>query len=302
MFVCRNCGCEVGVFGNGNPRKYCSKECYRIVAARISRASRSWHKKQCNACGEWFRTQEKRKRHCSQRCSQSMRLAGKPLKSNRVCVGCGSEFRKKYSGRNKGLYCSRECAFKNCQHYNRSPKHPISDGILEWAFGWKKCRVCRCDFYATKTNSGICSDECRKQRAREKAGNWYNQKHGDTRPCASCGNVINRNGKRMCEECRRIGKAESRRASKSIRRAREKTNGPYELIRATAVFKRDEWICRLCNQPTESHEKVPHPRAPTIDHIMPISKGGTHTMDNVQCACFECNWMKADNTEHNEHA
>jgi 5-methylcytosine-specific restriction endonuclease McrA len=29
--------------------------------------------------------------------------------------------------------------------------------------------------------------------------------------------------------------------------------------------------------------------APTLDHIVPLSKGGSHTYDNLQCACFRCN-------------
>jgi 5-methylcytosine-specific restriction endonuclease McrA len=34
---------------------------------------------------------------------------------------------------------------------------------------------------------------------------------------------------------------------------------------------------------------------PTIDHITPISKGGTHTWDNVGLACKRCNTLKSNN-------
>lgn len=34
------------------------------------------------------------------------------------------------------------------------------------------------------------------------------------------------------------------------------------------------------------------PRAPEIDHRVPIAMGGAHTYDNVQCACRECNQRK----------
>lgn len=30
----------------------------------------------------------------------------------------------------------------------------------------------------------------------------------------------------------------------------------------------------------------------TVDHIIPISRGGTYDMDNLQAACYECNQMK----------
>jgi len=39
---------------------------------------------------------------------------------------------------------------------------------------------------------------------------------------------------------------------------------------------------------------VPHPKAPTIDHVIPLSKGGTHEPANVQLAHYYCNSIKAD--------
>lgn len=41
--------------------------------------------------------------------------------------------------------------------------------------------------------------------------------------------------------------------------------------------------CRYCG-----------PKYPSIDHIIPISKGGAHTWENVQVAHFECNPNKRD--------
>jgi 5-methylcytosine-specific restriction endonuclease McrA len=37
---------------------------------------------------------------------------------------------------------------------------------------------------------------------------------------------------------------------------------------------------------------VPHPKAPTIDHILPIACGGNDTRANVQLAHFICNSRK----------
>jgi 5-methylcytosine-specific restriction endonuclease McrA len=36
------------------------------------------------------------------------------------------------------------------------------------------------------------------------------------------------------------------------------------------------------------------PDAPTVDHIIPLAKGGTHTWDNVQLAHWSCNSDKRD--------
>ena len=47
--------------------------------------------------------------------------------------------------------------------------------------------------------------------------------------------------------------------------------------------------CAICGNPVK-YKKM------TIDHIVPLSKGGTNGMDNLQLACKRCNLMKADFT------
>lgn len=60
------------------------------------------------------------------------------------------------------------------------------------------------------------------------------------------------------------------------------------------IFERDKWTCRLCGKKTRQDKTVPHPLAPVIDHIVPLSKGGTHEPANTQCAHFLCNSIKSD--------
>jgi 5-methylcytosine-specific restriction endonuclease McrA len=36
------------------------------------------------------------------------------------------------------------------------------------------------------------------------------------------------------------------------------------------------------------------PTAPTVDHIIPLARGGSHTWDNVQLAHHLCNSLKGD--------
>lgn len=54
-------------------------------------------------------------------------------------------------------------------------------------------------------------------------------------------------------------------------------------------------ICAICGHPVDKELKFPHPMSPTIDHIIPIDKGG-HPSDlaNLQLAHFSCNRQKSN--------
>ena len=66
------------------------------------------------------------------------------------------------------------------------------------------------------------------------------------------------------------------------------------------LIKRNGLKCALCGGTCDLNDKSygngSGPNYPSIDHIKPISKGGSHTWDNVQVAHIECNWRKNDQT------
>lgn len=67
-----------------------------------------------------------------------------------------------------------------------------------------------------------------------------------------------------------------------------------EDFTSTEIFERDNWTCYLCEQPVITTPDCFNPRSATIDHVVPLSKGGQHTRANVQCACLGCNSSKQD--------
>src|SRR4249919_3869412 len=55
-------------------------------------------------------------------------------------------------------------------------------------------------------------------------------------------------------------------------------------ITRRAVFARDNWTCQYCGSRSNL----------TVDHVIPRSKGGLSTWDNIVASCAPCNRRKAD--------
>lgn len=65
-------------------------------------------------------------------------------------------------------------------------------------------------------------------------------------------------------------------------------------INALVLFTLYDWTCFLCGTKIDPRRRCPDWQAATIDHLTPISQGGTHTWDNVVPAHARCNFDKAD--------
>jgi len=76
----------------------------------------------------------------------------------------------------------------------------------------------------------------------------------------------------------------------------KKYGNKYEPISRMIVYRKHQYICTSCGV------KCVHPNkdnynqsnAATLDHIIPKSKGGSHTYDNVTLLCRSCNTIKSD--------
>jgi 5-methylcytosine-specific restriction endonuclease McrA len=55
-------------------------------------------------------------------------------------------------------------------------------------------------------------------------------------------------------------------------------------ITRRAVFARDRWTCQYCGSRTSL----------TVDHVVPRSKGGSSSWDNIVTSCAPCNRRKGD--------
>lgn len=155
------------------------------------------------------------------------------------------------------------------------------------------CPICNRDFLYSGLGRPrkYCSEDCtyiamnnRRSRLTEKL----------TRQCEECGKSFQtwyRTQQRFCGfRCRR--RVWSRHRKHKDRALTYRSNGA-ELFSALEIFKRDNFRCQECGRRTlkKFRHKI-HDRAPVLDHIMPLSKGGLHIRANVQCLCRRCNTSK----------
>ncbi len=87
--------------------------------------------------------------------------------------------------------------------------------------------------------------------------------------------------------------SERDRAKGHRRRARER-NALVETFADSEIFERDGWVCGLCFQRVDRRLKPPSPMRASLDHILPLAKGGKHARSNVQCSHWICNSRKGD--------
>lgn len=257
----------------------------------------------CEYCGNEyepskFTGSKDKQRFCTPSCNKLWHYhnpQGKPC----ICLNCGKEYRPKSKERNK--YCSRECAFADTKGWNvhclnqkpKEPSPPKPKHIIS-------CVVCGKKFEG-KAGRKYCSDECIKEKGRQRAKEKYKHEPVPSfeTTCQQCGKIYktNRPSSRYCSKAcaakvERMAKTEQNQR----RRAREK--GAYVApVSRAKIFKRDNWTCQICGKKVNRKLEYPHPMSASIDHVIALANGGTHEPANVQLAHFICNSVKSSNDE-----
>lgn len=221
----------------------------------------------CETCGGAFQSERKR-RYCTNECRDRRPRGGAE------CVGCGVTFMRR--GNTSQRYCSKRC----------SARRPINTSEIPWV----SCLHCR-GWFIARRGRRIHNSKCHYALTVVK--------HPDT-TCETCGVPLAHRGpvavRRFCSKTCQV-KSPSGRANRGTARARRRARlkgATIETFDTYEVLERDSWICHICNKRTLRSKVVPHPRAPTLDHVIPLAQGGEHSRANTACACFDCNSRKGD--------
>lgn len=67
----------------------------------------------------------------------------------------------------------------------------------------------------------------------------------------------------------------------------------YEINRDRVL--KEQTVCGICGRPVDKRLRYPHPLSATVDHIIPLKRGGHPSdIDNLQLAHWTCNRQKSD--------
>jgi 5-methylcytosine-specific restriction endonuclease McrA len=88
----------------------------------------------------------------------------------------------------------------------------------------------------------------------------------------------------------------------TVMRLRRYINVPQRGARWSrkAVLQRDDYTCAYCGvrAGSEQRGRVLSRTDMTVDHVLPVSRGGKNNWGNTVCACPACNSRKGGRTPH----
>ena len=224
------------------------------------------------------------------------------------CAQCGGKCEGGGARGPKPKYCSGPCrnrakwdrqkAANPCPGCGEPMSRPSSSSSVD-----PRCRKCRTTSehgtYAMYKKHGCRCDPCRKANTAEHA-RWRARRRSMNKP-------VKPSARRECEQCGVSFLARTDTGQRFCSALCVKQSQGYDgtergrfRISASArseIYENAGWVCSLCKSPVRPDEDVNHPRYPTLDHIVPRSRGGSDDPSNLRLACRQCNTLRGSNVD-----
>jgi endonuclease I len=276
--ICERCEKQ---FQGIRDQRFCGYSCARTADRQERR---------CPQCGETFQvTVASRKLLCGLSCLAAYSAAlGSARARRHTCRVCGKEFTN-----NKGANrcCSRECGWELVRRLRPPP-----EDWVHWYFG--SCSVCLEPLRLSRPfgpHTTCRLRECQLEANRRRSRAAFVPVPPSRGRCLECGaEFFAQKGTLFCSG--KCSKAVTKRESRARRSGvYDKVVGHSQRVTFRMLWERDS-RCHICGELCFRKKDTPlHPLAPTIDHVIPITKGGAHLMENAALAHRICNSFKSDN-------
>jgi len=253
---------------------------------------------------DWIKKNPEKNRMYAHR--RRLREKGKMIK---FCKECGKEFEAGEHNHYQ-IFCCGRCGERNWRRNNREKIREMSKRYREK--NREKCREKERRYREknkekVRERKGIYREKNRekirekgriyyrknREKCREKDRRYYRKNREKIREMSKRYREKNREKCREKERRYREKNKEKVRERNGVkrhrRRARKKGNGgSFTAQQIRELRKQSQGICK-------GYKREPHfvgEEALTIDHIIPLCKGGTNNIDNIQLLCLSCNCKK----------
>lgn len=232
-------------------------------------------------------------------------------RETRECGHCEQPFTAVWAGsRNPPSYCTQACKRKAARrrYRQRETKRREAERV---PLPERQCPECAEQFRPSAATQKFCVAECRltyyarvsadNVRKRKGMRTWDQYKadlEASRRTCTITGCAKPHLAKGLCRShygrARRIEGDTLYALGGDYRKRAEHWGVDYEPFDRFEVFRRDHWTCQLCGEQVDPAIEYPDPMSVSLDHIIPLSKGGPHTKNNAQTAHLGCNSRKGN--------
>lgn len=286
--VCLNC--EKTFEAGKKSAKFCSSNC------------RDFKIKACEVCGRDFNSRRQDKvATCSDKC-RSARNKWPVKGSIKDCEACGKQFEVKNVrwARTCGRKCGAALRIKEGANslicvpstWKSRLKRCVVKVNAKWRNNLVQCEQCGRN---RATEAGRCPHCIRRLsstslcRIRRAVHEWLQRSQKQCRNCDRTAEWWSP----FCGDCATL--RDKQRGKESTHKARcRRFNTKYQAgIKLSHIIKRDGIKCHYCGVRTTRNEHNADTQA-EMDHVIPISKGGGHVMENIVVSCRKCNNEKAD--------
>jgi len=201
-------------------------------------------------------------KYCSGRCRSISKNSKRYKRPQRACPGCGLDLTDKHG---QVKYCSNACR-RWVANGHAEPRNPLA-----------QCQRCGGSKAGKLANAMYCTIKCKlaameKRRDRDDRARYLQERE------------------RRLVSAKRYAKANPHvgQAAKRKRRSLQADAGVFEVSGKAwlRVLHRHRNRCFYCAKPGPM----------TMDHVVPISRGGTHSIGNLIPACAQCNSSKRHRT------
>lgn len=217
-----------------------------------------------------------------------------------VCAVCGAGFQwdRPRSGGSPPRTCSAACRAERTLRLRRERHRRKRGPVQRWT-----CEICGVESERPAQEGRpptVCSRACFEERARRRAKGWAEQNPGrvaeqpsrqsDAQRAANQAYYAanrEREIQRSLAYARGPGR-DGKRARDAARFALTRGAPTAELFTLDEIFERDGGVCHLCALP------VDRDRDATVDHLIPVTRGGPHTRANAKLAHRGCNSRKGN--------